>query len=128
MNCVDEIMEYKEALPKDTKYQCQIAIVKLINEGFTPEWVLAALKSKPKENWITWGFGLFFSKSFREQIDIELTAEKCNLYELWNVTPHEEDDEDNNIYNEDYLNDIEIPYTQEDFEYFARRKELDSAF
>ena len=50
MNYIDEIMKYKEALPKDTQHQCQVTIVKMINEGFTPEWVYTALNSRPKNN------------------------------------------------------------------------------
>ena len=87
MNYIDEIMKYKEALPKDTQHQCQVTIVKMINEGFTPEWVYTALNSRPKNNWIKWGFGLFFTERFRDEIDTELVVKDCDLYDLWNAKP-----------------------------------------
>lgn len=56
------------------------AYEKLKEQGFTDEWIEAALNKKSKDDWIECGFGLLFKGDFRKGVKVEDSNEEDDFY------------------------------------------------
>lgn len=73
---MEQVKEYLAELNEDTKISAMTAIKKLREENVTWDFINTALNIKKKEDWEKYGFGLFFTDSFKAQVRQKIAKAK----------------------------------------------------
>lgn len=76
MSDMEQVKEYLAELNEDTKISAMTAIKKLREENVTWDFINTALNIKKKEDWEKYGFGLFFTDSFKAQVRQKIAKAK----------------------------------------------------
>ena len=76
MSDMEQVKEYLEALNEDAKVSAMTAIKKLREENVTWDFINTALNIKKKDDWEKYGFGLFFTDSFKAQVRQKIAKAK----------------------------------------------------
>lgn len=92
MNNMERVREYINQLDDKTQELANKAIKDVRAEGFKWSWIITALEIKEPEEWEQWGFGLFFNRTFRAQVEKELTKSRRLALEKANVWVRDDDE------------------------------------
>lgn len=76
MTDMQSVKEYVDRLPEETRFIAEAAIKEMRENGCTWEWLNTALNIKSKEDWIKYGFGLFFTDTFKAQVQKKIQQKK----------------------------------------------------
>lgn len=72
-----KIEKYISNLTKERQSNFIESAIQLYEKGKTNQWILAALTLKDYKDWNKWGFGLMFTESFEEDVDIKVNEENA---------------------------------------------------
>lgn len=76
MSDMKQVKKYVSELNEDTQISAMTAIKKLREEDITWDFINTALNIKKKQDWEKYGFGLFFTDSFKAQVRQKLAKAK----------------------------------------------------
>ena len=73
----NKIEKYISKLTKERQNAFLESASQLYEKGKTNQWILAALSLKEPKDWNKWGFGLMFTESFEEDVEIKVNEENA---------------------------------------------------